>query len=98
MRYQFIKQHQGQHPVSLLCRVLQVGRGGYYAWLKRPLSAREVANRDLAEKIQTTFEETKETYGSPRLTFRRKCTKDHLDDIGCAHERLIRANLLIPQK
>ena len=64
---------------------MQVGRGGYYAWLKRPLSAREVANRDLAEKIQTTFEETKQTYGSPRLT-------EELKDqgIACSENRVAR--------
>lgn len=67
MRYQFIKEHQGQHRVSVLCRVMQVGRGGYYTWLKRPPSERARANAALTEQIKTVFEESKQTYGSPRI-------------------------------
>ena len=35
MRYAFIMAHKGQHAVERMCRVLGVGRSGYYAWLGR---------------------------------------------------------------
>lgn len=53
--------------MSVLCRVLKVARGGYFAWLKRPMSEREGANRALTEKIRVAFEENRQTYGSPRI-------------------------------
>lgn len=53
--------------MSVLCRVLQVGRGGYYAWRKRPISPRAQANQVLTEQIKTAFEESDGTYGSPRV-------------------------------
>ena len=67
MRYQFIQEQQGQHRVSVLCRVLQVGRGGYYAWLKREPSQRAQADQVLTKKIKEVFEESAQTYGSPRI-------------------------------
>ena len=40
---------------------------GYYAWRKRPPSAREQANQHLTEQIKTAFEDSDQTYGSPRI-------------------------------
>ena len=31
-RYCFIEAQRGQHPVRLLCQVLNVPASGYYAW------------------------------------------------------------------
>jgi putative transposase len=47
--------------------VLGVSPSGYYAWRKRPPSAREMANQELLKKIKAVFEESGETYGSPRV-------------------------------
>ena len=56
-------------------RALQVSRGGYYAWIKRPLSQRSKENRTLLIRIEQIHAETKKRYGSPRIT-------DHLHDEG----------------
>ena len=50
-----------------MCKVLEVSPSGYYAWRDRPPSAREMANRELTEEINVAFEESGETYGSPRI-------------------------------
>jgi transposase InsO family protein len=67
MRFQFIEDHRGEFPVIQMCAVLDVSPSGYYAWRGRPPSRREMANRELMDKIEAVFEESEETYGSPRV-------------------------------
>ena len=67
MRFQFIEDHRGEFPVIQMCEVLDVSSSGYYAWRGRPPSAREMANRELLDKIEAVFEESDQTYGSPRV-------------------------------
>ena len=50
-----------------MCRILEVSRSGYYAWVHRIPSARERANRELVIKIREVFKGSKERYGSPRV-------------------------------
>jgi transposase InsO family protein len=50
-----------------MCKGLGVSSSGYYAWRKRPVSAGEMANRELLEKIKVVHAESRETYGSPRI-------------------------------
>ena len=67
MRFQFIDDHREEFAVIRMCGMLDVSRSGYYAWRGRPLSKREMANRELMTKVKKTFEESGETYGSPRI-------------------------------
>lgn len=85
MRYQFIEEHRADYPVTLLCRVMQVTRSGYYAWRNEPLSLRKVANLVLLQHIEDIFEEGRQTYGSARI-------QGILADqgIGCSRERVAR--------
>jgi putative transposase len=50
-----------------MCRVLEVSRSGYYAWLKREPSARAKANAELLETIREIHDESDGTYGAPRV-------------------------------
>jgi len=68
VRFAFIKAHQSDWPVSLLCRVLQVSRSGFYAWRERPVSARQQFRQELAQTIRQVHQECRGVYGSPRLT------------------------------
>lgn len=56
-----------QQDVTQCCRVLQVSRSGYYVWLTRPLSVRRNEDLRLAEKIKKIWEESRQTYGLPRI-------------------------------
>ena len=85
MRYPFIKQYEGQFSISALCRVMQVARSGYYAWLKRAVSAREAANQQLTQQIKTVFEASKQTYGSPRVYEELREQK-----VACSEKRVAR--------
>jgi putative transposase len=50
-----------------MCRVLSVSPSGYYAWRKRPLSARARADVELTAQIQAIHRESRGTYGAPRV-------------------------------
>jgi putative transposase len=67
MRYRFVRNHRSQFRVSMMCRVLEVSRSGYYAWRNRPTSSRETENTALAEKIKSIHRKSRKTYGSPRI-------------------------------
>ncbi len=54
-------------PVAILCDVLAVSRSGYYAWRKRPASARASRRAALAEQIRAAHADSRGTYGSPRI-------------------------------
>jgi len=67
-----------------------VSRSGFYAWLRRGLSDRELEDQVILERIRFYFERARETYGARRI---------HLDlleegiQIGrCRVERLMKAN------
>ncbi len=67
MKYAFIREQEGAHAVAQLCRVLGVGRSGYYAWRDGPSSAREQVNQTLLGQIQSAYQASRQTYGSPRV-------------------------------
>lgn len=56
-----------QYPLSLLCRVLEVARSGYYAWCTRRPSTRAQENARLEVAIQAAHVRTRQTYGPERL-------------------------------
>jgi len=57
-----------EFPVKALCAALQVTRSGYYQWLRRTPGKRELANQRLLAQIQRVSEQSRQTYGSPRIT------------------------------
>ena len=48
--------------------MLRVSRSGYYAWLNRSESSRELYNRLILDEMKNIHRETRQTYGSPRMT------------------------------
>lgn len=62
-----MKSNQAEFPVRAICRVLGLSPSGYYAWLQRPPSARSRANDELLDEIRRIHEESRQTYGRPRL-------------------------------
>ncbi|MEM5789189.1 MAG: IS3 family transposase, partial [Syntrophobacteraceae bacterium] len=67
VRYRFIEDHRGQHPVLSMLRVLGVSTSGYYAWKRNPGSTRKNENLRLVTHIKAVHEESGKTYGSPRI-------------------------------
>jgi putative transposase len=74
VRYAFIKEQHDWHSVTRMCRWLQVSRGGYYQWLKRPPSARAIEDQRLWPKIVQLHYQCREAYGAKRLSRKLRAT------------------------
>jgi putative transposase len=67
VRFAFIRDHQAEFPVEVLCAVLGVSRSGSYARRDRPPSPTAVRREHLVEQIREAHRESRSTYGSPRV-------------------------------
>ena len=67
MKFAFLEEHLSEFPVGICCQVLAISRAGYYAWLRRPPSARGQRREELAVKIQQVHQQNRRVYGSPRV-------------------------------
>lgn len=66
-RFAFVDREKAFHDIAVLCRLLRVSRSGFYAWVARPPSAREVADGVLTAQIQDAFDANRKVYGAPRI-------------------------------
>ncbi len=67
MRYRCIDRRRHQYPVTMMGRLLEVSRSGYYAWRVRRESQRAKTDRALMRVIRRVHTESKEVYGSPKI-------------------------------
>jgi hypothetical protein len=67
MIFAFIACEKANHAIAMLCRVLGVSSSGYYAWRTRGPSARAQEDAALLTRIRTAHEESRGTYGAPRI-------------------------------
>ena len=58
---------QSGHSIHELCAALAVSRSGYQAWARRAPGARAQADADLLALLRQGHEESRRTYGRPRL-------------------------------
>ena len=61
-----MKAHAHEFPIQKMSSVLGVSRSGYYKWLKRG-APNEHTEHTLDESIKTSFNKSRQTYGSPRI-------------------------------
>lgn len=57
-----------EYPIKLLCVVFAVSRSGYYTWLQSNGSVRACRDDQLRAKIAAAHQQSRGTYGSPRIT------------------------------
>lgn len=67
MRFAFIHAEKANHSIARLCRVLEVTRGGYYAWRNRPPSRTAARRQHIETLVEQVFDDSYQTYGSPRV-------------------------------
>jgi len=65
--FRFIDAEKANYPVRMMCRLLGVSPSGYYAWVLRPMSTRELQDQMLLVLVKESHERSRNTYGSPRI-------------------------------
>ncbi|MFO9780066.1 IS3 family transposase [Escherichia sp. WS547] len=63
LKYRFINEHRTVWGVMTMCRVLDVARAGFYAWLHNPVSARDKDNQRLLTLIRDSYSLSGGVYG-----------------------------------
>ena len=61
MRFLFIRAEKAKYPLTVLCRVLEVSKSGYYAFKKRGPSKRASADLELTIQIQEVYQKSRQT-------------------------------------
>jgi len=62
-----VSANRAEHPIAMMCRVLEVSTSGYYAWRERGKSNREKEDDRLRKQVTTIYWWSRGTYGSPRI-------------------------------
>jgi putative transposase len=86
VKFAWIAAEKASFKISELCRALSVSPSGYYAWSRRPESARARRDRQLKVLVRASFEGSKQRYGSPRV--HRDLLEEH--DERVSRKRVIR--------
>lgn len=67
-RYRFVAaEKQAGRPVARACTALEVSRSAYYHWSTQEASPRHQEDAQLASRIVSIHQESRGTYGSPRV-------------------------------
>jgi transposase InsO family protein len=85
MKYELMKQHREEFSIERMSIVFEVSRSGYYSFIKNVPSKRKIANEKLIGKIKMIHQESRETYGSPRIHVELKSQGEH-----CSRNRVAR--------
>ena len=67
MRYAFIKEHVGDFTIRSLCRLFDLHPSGYYAWMRKPKSARQCKDDKLSGLIKQAWLESGCVYGYRKI-------------------------------
>jgi putative transposase len=67
VRFAHILAEKANFEIAAMCRLFEVSRQGYYAYAKRPPSARVESDASLCDAVREAFEASGQTYGSPRV-------------------------------
>lgn len=65
--FRFIEREKADYPVATMCRVLEVSPSGYWAWSRRGPSDRARSDAELIGTIREIHQESRGTYGVPRV-------------------------------
>ena len=69
MRFEFIFAHRTIWPIRVSCRVLEVSRDGYYAWVRSRPRREEgyIRDKQICAAILRIWESSYKSYGAPRI-------------------------------
>ena len=91
MRYAWIREHAAVYPKAVMFRALRISAGGYYCWLGREPSKRQIRCSGIADSVKRFHARSRKIYGY------RKVHEDIMDetDHRCSAElvrRIMRTN------
>jgi putative transposase len=66
-RYAFIDDEKRTYPLRILCRVMEVSAGGYYAWRKRLSKPPCLKRKTLRQLVSNCYFENRRRYGARRI-------------------------------
>lgn len=78
MKYVWIHQHRDSFPVTLMCRVLQVSKSGFYQSRTVQPSERTRRSQRIRAAVKQVYEQSNGIYGSYKIA-RRLRTDDNLE-------------------
>jgi putative transposase len=85
-----VKANQATHSVREMCRLLNISKSGFYAWDRRPMSARARVDIALTAKIHEIHRRSRGAYGAPNI--HAELADEHDIRVGCKRvARLMRA-------
>jgi len=67
VKYRFINDHRHEFRITVMCRVLEVTRGGFYQWLNKPMSERAIEDQRLLSLIRDSYVASGGVYGARRV-------------------------------
>jgi transposase InsO family protein len=85
MKFQFMKDHQDVFKIERMSSVFKVSSSGYYKFIVRQPSTREQENNRLLDKITESYQNSRRTYGSPRI-----CSELRAGGEACSRKRVAR--------
>jgi len=95
-KYRFIKHHRFKFPVGKMCQMFKISKSGYYNWLNQGPSRRWSENEALTVAIHGIFNDSFESYGSPRI--REELLKRGYRTSRPRVARIMRANRLFAKR
>lgn len=81
MRYAWIREHQAEYPVQVMCRVLEVSDSGYYDWRDRPPSDRQQRHQQIAQAAARAHFQYDRVYG-----YRKVYEELQADGVRCCED------------
>ncbi len=81
----FIDAEQASDPITMLCRLVDVSRAGYYAWAQRGSSERAQADATRTEAIRSIHAQSRQTYGLSQVHATRRAQGQRV-----SHKRVAR--------
>ena len=67
MRFAWIKQHDEEFPIAIMCKVMQVSDSGYYDRLKHKPSAARQRHQTIAQAAARFYFESERIYGYRKI-------------------------------
>jgi putative transposase len=65
--FDYMRSQAAQYSLVMMSRALEVSRSGFYAWVARRPSARAIEDAAVAARIQCVHQQSRGTYGAPRV-------------------------------